>query len=45
MEQIMCEKYISILKEELIPAMGCTEPDCAGLCGGKGRGASGLSAG
>ena len=24
--------YIQILKEELIPAMGCTEPYCFSLC-------------
>lgn len=37
MEQIMCEKYISILKEELIPAMGCTEPIALAYAAAKGR--------
>lgn len=37
MEQIMCEKYISILKEELIPAMGCTEPIALAYATAKGR--------
>lgn len=37
MEQIMCEKYISILKEELIPAMGCTEPIALAYAASKGR--------
>ena len=29
--------YISILKEELIPAMGCTEPIALAYCAAKAR--------
>ena len=26
------QEYLQILKEELVPAMGCTETDCNCLC-------------
>ena len=29
------QTYVSILKEELIPAVGCTEPACLALAGAK----------
>ena len=38
------QAYVQILNEELIPAMGCTEP-IAGLCGCKGKRSTGMSAG
>lgn len=33
----MCEKIIAILREELVPAMGCTEPIALAFAGAKGR--------
>ena len=39
------QAYVQILNEELIPAMGCTGTDCAGLCGCKGKRSTGMSAG
>lgn len=35
MEQHIYENYIQILKEELVPAMGCTEPIAVAYCAAK----------
>lgn len=37
MTQEICEKCIQCLKEELIPAFGCTEPIALALCAAKAR--------
>ncbi len=32
MEQKVYQEYVEILREELIPAMGCTEPIAVAYC-------------
>ena len=31
------ERYVQVLKEELVPAMGCTEPIAIAYCAAKAR--------
>lgn len=40
MDGIIYDAYVNILKEELVPAMGCTEPIADCLCGSSGKGNS-----
>lgn len=35
LDQIKYQTYIQILKEELVPAMGCTEPIALAYCASK----------
>ena len=37
MEQKIYDNYINILKEELVPALGCTEPIAIAYAGAKAR--------
>lgn len=40
--QLLYQTYVSILKKELIPAMGCTEPIAVAYCAAKAREALGV---
>lgn len=42
MEMTMMEAYLAIIKEELVPAMGCTEPIALAYAAAKGREALGV---
>lgn len=42
MEMQMMESYLAIIKEELVPAMGCTEPIALAYAAAKGREALGV---
>ena len=37
MEKALYDTYLAILKEELVPAMGCTEPIAIAYAGAKAR--------
>ena len=41
MKQELYENYINILEEELVPALGCTEPIAIAYAGAKARGVLG----
>lgn len=42
MNEIKCKKYIEILKEELVPALGCTEPTAIAYAAATARDALGV---
>ena len=44
MEQKIYDNYINILKEELVPALGCTEPIAIAYAGAKAREIGNISA-
>ena len=41
LDKVLQEEFISILREELVPAMGCTEPIALAYAAAKGREALG----
>ena len=45
MDRTIYDNYVKILRKELVPALGCTEPIRFGLCIGKSKGSAGRVSG